>query len=104
MQWGEAIELVEDNVRHRFALDLDDDAVTVPVTFVAKIGNAIDLLLAHQFGNPLHQRSLVHLIWNFGDDEGFALLANGLDLDLAAHDDRAAAVLVAPTECRRGRG
>ena len=61
------------------------------IGFVAQIGDAFDLLFAHEFGDLLDQRGLVHLIRNLGDDERLALLADFLDLDLGAHEDRAAA-------------
>ena len=94
LQRREAVELVEHNVGHRLALELDHDAVALPVALVAEVGNAVDLLLAHKLGDALDHRRLVHLVRDFRDDEGFALLADGLDFDLSAHDDRAAAILV----------
>ena len=48
-------------------------------------------LLAHQLGDALDHRRLVHLIGNFGDDDRFAFFADGLEGDLAAHHHRAAA-------------
>ena len=91
---GEAVELVEHDVGHRVALQLDHDAIAVAVGLVAQVGDALDLLLAHQFGDALDHRRLVHLIGNLGDDDRLAVLAQLLDLDLAAHDDRAAAGVV----------
>ena len=90
LQRGVAPQLIEHHLGDRVALDLDDDAHAVAVGFVAQIRNAFDALVAHQFGNLLDQRRLVHLIGNFGDDERFALLAQFLDFDAGAHDDRAA--------------
>ncbi len=94
LQRREAVELVEHDVGHRLALELDHHAIALAVALVAQVGDAVDLLLAHQFGDALDHRRLVHLVRDFGDDEGFAFLADGLDLDLAAHHDRAAAFLV----------
>ena len=37
---------------------------------------------------------LVHLIGNFGDDDGFALAAERFELDLAAHHDGTAAEMI----------
>ena len=85
-----AVELVQHHVRHCVALDLDDDAHAVAIGFVAQVGDALDLLVAHQFGDLLDQRRLVHLIGNLGDDDRLAILAHLLDLGLGAHDDRAA--------------
>src|SRR5690606_36344274 len=71
-------------------LQLDDDTVALPVALVANVGDALDALVAHQFGHLLDHRSLVHLEGNLGDDDGFAVAADRLDIDLAAHDDGAA--------------
>ena len=79
LQRREAIELVQHHVGHRVALQLDDDAETVAVGFVAQVGDALDLLLAHQFGDALDHGGLVHLVGNFGDDDRFAVLADGVD-------------------------
>src|SRR5207342_3820444 len=94
LQRREAIELVEHDVRHRLALELDHHAIALAVALVAQVGDAVDLLLAHQIGDALDHRRLVHLVRNFRDDEGFTLLADSLGLDLATHHDRAAAFLV----------
>ena len=52
------------------------------------------VFLAVQFADPRHHGGLVHLVGNFRDDDGFAVLAEGLDLHLAAHHDRAAAEMI----------
>ena len=65
LQRRETIELVEHDVGHRVALELDHDAVAVAVALVAQVGNAVDVLVAHQFGDALDHRRLVHLIGNF---------------------------------------
>ena len=99
-----ALELVQHHVGHRVALQLDDDAHAVAIGFVAQIGDALDLLFAHEVGDALDQRRLVHLIGNLGDDDRLAILAHRLDLGLGAHDDRAAAGRYRRCGCRRGRG
>ena len=86
-----AVKLVEHHVRHGVALDLDDDAHAVAVGFVAQVGDALDLLLAHELRDLLDQRRLVHLIRDLGDDDRLALLADLLHLGLGPHDDGAAA-------------
>ena len=58
LQRGEAIELVEHDVRHRIAPQFDHHAVAVAVGFVAQRGNALDLLVAHQFADALDQMAL----------------------------------------------
>ena len=79
LQRREAVELVQHHVGHRVALQLDDDAHAVAVGFVAQVGDALDLLLAHELGDLLDQRRLVHLIGDLGDDDRLALLAHLLD-------------------------
>ena len=94
LQRREAIELVQHDIRHRLALQFDHDTKAIAVGFVAQIGDALDLLLAHQFGDALDHGGLVHLVGNFRDDDGFAVLADGVDRHLAAHHDRAAAEMI----------
>ena len=76
------------------ALQLDNDAVTLAVGFVAQVRNTLDALVLDQFGHLLDHRRLVHLEGNFGDDDLLAIAAHRLDGGAAAHDDRAAAGLV----------
>ncbi len=94
LQRREAIELVEHDSRSASRLSSITTRYAVAVALVAQIGDAVDLLFAHQLGDALDHRGLVHLIGNFGDDDRLAFLADRLDRDLAAHDDRAAAGLV----------
>ena len=94
LQRREAVELVQDDVALGVALELDHHAVAVAVALVAQVGDAVDLLLAHQIGDALDHRRLVHLKGNLGDDDRFAFLADGLEGDLAAHHDRAAAGVI----------
>ena len=88
------IELVQHDIGDGVALDLDDDAHAIAVGLVAQLRDALDALLAHQFGDLFEQGALVHLIGNFGDDEGFAILADLLHLRLGAHQHRAAPGLI----------
>ena len=50
------------------------------------------LLLVHQTGGGFDQPRLVHLVGNFGDDDGFAVLADLLRRGLGAQLQRAAAL------------
>ena len=70
------------------------------IGFIADVGNAFDLLVAHHLGDAFNHRGLVHLIGKLGDDDGFALFADFLDLDLAAHHDRAAARVICGFDAR----
>ena len=96
MHRGETIELVQHNVSHSIALQFDDDAHTVAIGFIAQIGNAFDLLVAHQFSHTLNQRRLVHLIRNFRDDDRFTILTDLFDLRTCARHHRT-------TACKIGR-
>ena len=74
------IELVQHHVGNGVALQLDDDAHAVAVALVAQIGDALDQLLAHAFGDALDHARLVHLVRHLGDDDRLALLAHLLDM------------------------
>ena len=90
MQLGEAEELVEHHFVHGVAPKLDDHPHAVTVGFVAKIGNALDLLVADHFGDLFHHPRLVHLVGDFADDDGLAVAAQRFDLGAPAHDHRTA--------------
>ncbi len=94
LQGGEAIKLVEHNVRHRVAAQFDDNAIAIAIGLVAQRGNAFELLLAHQFADALDHMRLVHLIGDFGDDDGFPIAAQRFKRDLAAHHNGAAAEMI----------
>ena len=104
LQRREAVELVQHHVGDRVALQLDDDAHAVAVGFVADVGDALDPLVAHQLGDLLLHRRLVHLVGNLGDDDRLALLADRLEMHAAAHDDRAAAGLEGGADAGSARG
>ena len=87
LQRREAVELVQDDIGHGVALDLDDHAHAVAIALVADVGNAFEFLLAHQIGHALDHLGLVHLIGNLGDDQRLAVLAHFLGADLGPHDD-----------------
>ena len=74
LQRREAIELVEDDVGDRLALQLDHDAHALAVGLVANVGDAFDFLVADQFGDLLDHHRLVHLVGDLGDDDRLAVL------------------------------
>ena len=82
-------ELVQDDLRFRVSFQFDNDAHAGAITLVADIGNVIDDLVVHQRGNALDQAGLVHLVRNFGDDDGLLLLGHVLDQGLGAHHEAA---------------
>ena len=94
LQRREAIELVQHHVGHGVALQLDHQAHAVAVALVAHLGNALDLLVAHDLGDALVQARLVLLVGDLRDDDRLAAAADLLDPGLGAHDQRAAAELV----------
>ncbi len=73
LQRREAVELVQHHIGHRLALQLDHDADTVAVGLVTQIRDALDAPLAHELGDLLDHRGLVHLIGNLGDDDRLAV-------------------------------
>ena len=79
---GVAVELVQHDVGDGVALDLDDDADAVAVGLVPELGDALELLLAHELGDLLDSVRLVHLVGDLGDDDRLALAAHLLDVPL----------------------
>ena len=69
LQRGVLVEIVEHDLRHFTALELDHDPHAVAVGLVAQIGDALDHLLPGELGDLLEQLRLVHLIGNLGDDD-----------------------------------
>ena len=59
---GVLVELVQDDLRHRVLLQLDDDAHALAVALVAHVGDALDALLAHQLGDAA-RRSRALFTW-----------------------------------------
>ena len=85
------VEVVEDDLRHFAALQLDDDPHAVAIGLVAQIGNAFDRLLADEVGDPLDELRLVDLVRNLGDDDRLPVALLGrLDRRPRAHHDGAA--------------
>src|ERR1700674_1743721 len=87
-------EIVEDKLGLFAALQLDDDAHAFARRFIAHVGDAFELFGLYQLGDALDQPRFVHLIWNFGDDDAFAVFGGLFDGGLGAHGDAAAARFV----------
>ena len=90
-----AIQIVQHDLGDRIALQLDDDAHSFAVGFVAKIGDAFDALVVNQLGDFFEQALLVRHVRDFRHDDlfAFALL---LRLDAGARanlNDSAAGVV-----------
>ena len=78
------VELVQDDLRDRVALELDDDADLLlrgrfAVGLVANLGDAFDPLFVDQVGDLFDQLRLVDLERNLGDDDGVAFLSAAPD-------------------------
>ena len=76
LQRGVAVELVQHDVDDGVALDLDDDADAVAVGLVPELGDALELLLAHELADLLDEVRLVHLVGDLGEDDRLALAAH----------------------------
>ena len=87
-------KLVEHDLRFGAALQFDHDAHAVAIALVANVGDVFDGLVVDQLGHALDQVALVHLIRNFGDDDGVAVFRERFDRGAGAHGEAAASVLV----------
>src|SRR6267154_4990639 len=87
-------EIVENELRFFAALDLDHDAHAFARGFVAHVGDAFDFLCLHQIGDALDQPGFVDLVWNLGDNNVFAVLADFFDGRFGAHHETTAASFV----------
>ncbi len=92
LELGVLVEIVEHHFGLLAALQLEDDAHAVAIAFVANFGDAFQPLLVHQAGRRFNQARLVHLVRNFGDDDGLAILAELFDGGFGAQLQRAAAL------------
>ena len=90
------VEVVEHDLGHFAALELDDHAHAGLVRLVLDVADALDLLLVDELGDALEQRLLVHLIGNLVDDDRLARAAvDVLEMHPRAHDNAPATGAVA---------
>ena len=83
------VEIVEDDLGTRVALEIDDDAGVL----VRLIAHGADLgqdLLIHQLGDALDQGRAVHVVGNLGDDDLIAIARQRLNASATASPDAAA--------------
>ncbi len=85
------VELVKHNLRLDAALELDNNPHAVAVAFIAHIRDIVDDFLVHQLGNTLDQLRLVHLVWNFCDDDGLPAARDVFHAGAGAHQEASAA-------------
>ena len=69
LQRGLLVEVVEHHLRHFAALELDHHPHARLVGLVADIGDALDLFLVDQLGDPFLKNALVHLEGQLVDDD-----------------------------------
>ncbi len=74
--------------------ELDDDADSVAIAFVAYVGYPLDTFVGDQFGDFLDQAGFIDLIGNLCDDDDVAILALPFDNSPGPHRDLPAAGLV----------
>ena len=91
------VELVEHDLRHLAALQLDPDPHAVAVRLVGDVADAGDDLLVHELGDLREHAvvaALAHLVGQLRDDDRVVAALLRLDVRDRAHADAAAARLV----------
>ncbi len=79
------VQVVQHDLGHLAALQLDHHAHAGLVGLVPDVADALDLLVVHQLGDALEQRLLVHLVGQLVDDDRLALaLADVLEVAACA--------------------
>jgi hypothetical protein len=68
------VELVQDHLFRRVRPELDHDPHALAARLVPEVGDAVDPAFAHEVGDPLDQRRLVHHEGDLGDDDAQAAL------------------------------
>src|SRR5450759_3530110 len=94
LEGGVFIKLVEHLVRMGVALELNDDAHTVAVRFVAQVADVFNPAFSHQFGDPFDHSGLIDLVRDFGDDNCVPTCLDYLNLSHTAHSQPAAAGII----------
>src|SRR5258707_6450554 len=87
-------KIVENELRFFATFDFDDDAHTFTRGFVAHVGDAFDFLGLHQIGDALDEPRFVYLVWDFGDDNVFAIFSGFFDGRFGTHHETTAASFV----------
>src|SRR5215213_1490150 len=66
---GVLVEVVQHDLGHRLAFELDDDAHPVAVGLVSQVGDVGELAVLDQLGDLLQEVALVHLVRDLGDHD-----------------------------------
>ena len=92
LELGLGVEIVEHHIAGLAPAQFDNDAQAVLVGFVAQLGDALDLLLFHQFRDLLDEPRFVELVGNLRDHDDVAAPLLVLDhFGPGAHVDAAPA-------------
>jgi hypothetical protein len=96
LQLGLLVQVVQHDLGHLAAAQLDHHAHARLVGLVLDVADALDLLFVDEFGDPLQQVLLVHLVGDLVDDDRLARAAvDVLEMALGAHHHLAATSAVA---------
>ena len=88
------VKVVQHDMGIGVAPQFDDNPQALPVGLIANVGDAFHAAFAHEAGDLLHQRGLVHLVGQFGNDDLLAVAPHLLDGCVGFHHDAALACLV----------
>ena len=96
LQLGLFVEVVQDHLGHRTALELNHQAHAGFVRLILDVADVLNLLFVHQFGHALLQRLFVHLIRQLINDDGLALaFVDVFKVAFGSHDHASAARAIA---------
>src|SRR5207253_9068976 len=89
---GVLVKIVDDDLRVRVALELDDHA-RVFIRLIADRRDFAQNFFVHEIGDTLDQRRAIHIVWYLRDDDLFFPTFDFFDAGFAAHFHAAAAGL-----------
>src|SRR5690349_10659032 len=93
-------QLIEDDVRRRVALQVDDDPDAFAAGLVPDVRYAFDALVLGRLGDLFDKSGLSDLIRDLGEDDRAALAAAFLDMSARAHEDGTASGCVGAANAR----
>src|SRR6201991_274071 len=86
------IQLIDDDIRYRIPLEIDDDTRPFPfVGFIVDMRDAFDDLFVDQLTDTIAKGVPVDLVGYFRNDDGLSSAGFGIDMNLAAKNDTTAA-------------
>ena len=81
-------QVIQDDLTHRIALELDNDPDPLAVGLIPDFADAVDLLVADELGDVFDETGFVDLIGEFIDDNHFAVFVL-FDVGFGTHFDSA---------------